>query len=352
MRDFDYQTRCEKLLTPRIVQMLNLIHENKGRQDLFIETHTDALSSLKEIALIQSTDASNRIEGIYTSDQRLRALVKDKVEPHNRNESEIAGYRDVLTLIHESYDHIPVSSSVMTQLHRNLYQYTGSGYGGKFKNVDNVIEERDNQGNRFVRFSPVSAFETPQAIDRIIQSYTSALKHEEINPLLLISLFILDFLCIHPFTDGNGRMSRLLFLLLLYKSGYIGGKYISVEKIIEEAKDTYYEALYLSSQNWHEGTNNDVPFVEYSLGIIISVYRELALRVDLITNSGITKQNRIKRIMEGQLGEITKRELMDMNPDISETTIEDVLSGLVKEGIIKKIGGGRYTSYVYNRRNQ
>ena len=352
MREFDYLSRCKKLLTPRIVQMLNSIHENKGRQDLYIETHADALLSLKEIALIQSTEASNRIEGIYTSDQRLRAIVKDKTAPRNRNESEIAGYRDVLTLIHESHDHIPLSSSVITQLHRDLYQYTGSNYGGKFKISDNVIEEKDKQGNRVIRFLPVSSFETPLAIDKIIQSYTDALKREEINPLLLITLFILDFLCIHPFSDGNGRMSRLLFLLLLYKAGYIGGKYISVEKNIEETKETYYEALFESSQSWHEGLNNDAPFVEYSLGIILSVYRELASRANLVTSTTITKQNRIRWILKEHLGEITKRALMDMNPDISETTIEDVLSGLVKEGFIKKIGGGRYTSYVYNHEDQ
>lgn len=349
MRNLNYQERCDKLLTPRIVQMLTVIHESKGRQDLYIEANTDALTSLKEIALIQSTDASNRIEGIYTSDERLKALVKNKTEPRNRNESEIAGYRDVLKMIHDSHDHIPVSVNVITQLHRDIYRYSGSGLGGKFKSVDNIIEEKDVKGNRFIRFAPVSAFETPQAMDQLIQAYTEVKKQAFINPLLVNSLFILDFLCIHPFSDGNGRLSRLLFLLLLYKEGYIAGKYISIEKIIESTKETYYEALYDSSLNWHEGTNIDLHFVEYSLGVIIAVYRELGTRVDLLTKSGVTKQMRIKRNVEDHLGEITKRELIEMNPDISETTIEDVLSSLVKDGIIKKIGGGRYTSYVYNR---
>jgi Fic family protein len=349
MRNYDYQKRCEKLLTPRIVQMLNVIHESKGKQDLYIEAHSDALSSLMGIALVQSTNASNRIEGIFTSDQRLRDLVTKKTEPRNRNESEIAGYRDVLTLIHESYDYIPVSTNIVIQLHRDLYRYTGSELGGKFKSVDNVIEERDGFGNSFVRFTPVNAFETPQAVDEMIKAYSETKKEEFINHLILTSLFVLDFLCIHPFSDGNGRMSRLLFLLLLYKAGYIGGKYISMEKLIEETKETYYESLYESSQGWHEGLNNDHPFVEYSLGVIIAMYRELDSRVELITNSGITKQMRIQLIMKDQFGEITKRELMNMNPDISETTIEDALADLVKKGIIKKIGGGRYTSYVYNR---
>jgi Fic family protein len=349
MHNFNYLRRCEKLLTPRIVQMLNVIHESKGRQDLYIEANADALSGLKQISMIQSTEASNRIEGIVTSDQRLRALVKEKTEPRNRNESEIAGYRDVLSMIHEGYDHIPLSTNVIKQLHRDMYRYSGSGLGGRYKSSDNVIEEKDGSGDRFVRFNPVSAFETPLVMDRFIQAFDEAQNLEYLNPLLIDSLAILDFLCIHPFSDGNGRISRLLFLLLLYRAGYIGGKYISIEKIIEGTKETYYDALYESSQNWHEGMNNDLPFVEYSLGIIISLYRELDTRVSLITSSGMTKKLRIRRIMEESLGKITKRELLEMNPDISETTIEDVLAELVKEGTITKIGGGRYTSYVYTR---
>jgi Fic family protein len=349
MHNFNYLRRCEKLLTPRIVQMLNVIHESKGRQDLYIEANADALSGLKQISMIQSTEASNRIEGIFTSDQRLRALVKEKTEPRNRYESEIAGYRDVLSMIHEGYDHIPLSTNVIKQLHRDMYRYSGSGLGGRYKSSDNVIEEKDGSGDRFVRFNPVSAFETPLVMDRFIQAFDEAQKLEYLNPLLIDSLAILDFLCIHPFSDGNGRISRLLFLLLLYRAGYIGGKYISIEKIIEGTKETYYDALYESSQNWHEGMNNDLPFVEYSLGIIISLYRELDTRVSLITSSGMTKKSRIRRIMEESLGKITKRELLEMNPDISETTIEDVLAELVKEGTITKIGGGRYTSYVYTR---
>jgi Fic family protein len=349
MHNFNYLRRCEKLLTPRIVQMLNVIHESKGRQDLYIEANADALSGLKQISMIQSTEASNRIEGIFTSDQRLRALVKEKTEPRNRYESEIAGYRDVLSMIHEGYDHIPLSTNVIKQLHRDMYRYSGSGLGGRYKSSDNVIEEKDGSGDRFVRFNPVSAFETPLVMDRFIQAFDEAQNLEYLNPLLIDSLAILDFLCIHPFSDGNGRISRLLFLLLLYRAGYIGGKYISIEKIIEGTKETYYDALYESSQNWHEGMNNDLPFVEYSLGIIISLYRELDTRVSLITSSGMTKKLRIRRIMEESLGKITKRELLEMNPDISETTIEDVLAELVKEGTITKIGGGRYTSYVYTR---
>ena len=227
------------------------IHEYKGEQALFIEAKADTLTKLVEIAKIQSTEASNKIEGIYTSDERLKKLVQDKTTPHTRNEQEIAGYRDVLATIHESFDYIPPKSSLILQLHRDLYKFSGASYGGNYKTVDNVIAETDTQGNKSVRFQPLPAWETPEAMDDLCQAYEEAVGQGEMDPLLLISMFVLDFLCIHPFNDGNGRMSRLLTLLLLYRAGYIVGKYISIEKLIEESKETYYEALQQSSQKWH-----------------------------------------------------------------------------------------------------
>ena len=348
MRSFEYSLRSEKLFSPKIVMLLNQIHEYKGKQDLFIEVNKNVLSSLLDIAKIQSTEASNRIEGIFTSDARLRALVNDKVEPRNRNESEIAGYRDVLSTIHDSYEYINLSSGVILQLHRNLYNYSGYGFGGKFKNADNVIEERDGQGNRFVRFQPMSAFETPEAIERICKASDAALKKNTIDPLLIVPLFILDFLCIHPFNDGNGRMSRLLTLLILYKSGYIVGKYISFEKIVEQTKETYYDTLQESSQGWHEGNNNDSPFVEYTLAVILSTYKEFSSRIEYLSSKGYSKQERIRMVIKNHLGQITKKEISEFCPDISVTLIEATLSGLIKNNEITKIGGGRYTSYVFN----
>ena len=225
MRVYDYSKKWQQLLTPEIVTMLSQIHEFKGEQNLFIEAQSDTLTQLVEIAKIQSTEASNKIEGIFTSDERLKKLVTNKTTPRSRNEQEIAGYRDVLSTIHDSYEFIPVRPSIILQLHRDLYKFSGKSIGGAYKNADNVIAEEDNEGNRFVRFQPIPAWETPDAIETLCDAFDDAIARNEADPLLIIPMFILDFLCIHPFNDGNGRMSRLLTLLLLYRAG------ISLENI-------------------------------------------------------------------------------------------------------------------------
>lgn len=352
MRKFDYNDKWENLLTPEIVAQLTAIHEFKGEQNLFIEAKSDTLNSLLEIAKIQSTEASNKIEGIYTSDERLKNLVLNKTMPKTRGEQEIAGYRDVLATIHHSYEFIPVRPSIILQLHRDLYKFSGKSIGGAYKNSDNIIAEEDAEGNRFVRFQPLPAWETPEAIEQICNAFNDVMSRGEADPLLIIPMFILDFLCIHPFNDGNGRMSRLLTLLLLYKAGYIVGKYISIEKVIETSKDTYYEALQSSSQDWHEEKNDYAHFVRYMLGVILSAYREFSERVKVLTTSGMSKPDRIREIIKDTLGKITKTEIMHKCPDISQVTIQRTLNELVKNGKIIKIGGGRYTSYAWNREKE
>lgn len=349
MRVYEYNKQWQKLLTPEIVTMLSQIHEYKGEQNLFIEAQADTLTQLVEIAKIQSTEASNKIEGIYTSDERLKKLVTNKTTPKTRNEQEIAGYRDVLSTIHESYKYIPVKPTIILQLHRDLYKFSGKAIGGSYKNADNVIAEEDDEGNRFVRFEPVPAWETPSAIEELCAAFDDVISRNEADPLLIIPMFILDFLCIHPFNDGNGRMSRLLTLLLLYRAGYIVGKYISIEKVIEESKTTYYEALQNSSYGWHEEENDYSHFVRYMLGVILSAYRDFSSRVRALTTSGLSKPERIQEIIKDTLGKITKAEIIQKCPDISQITVQRTLNELVKNGDVVKIGGGRYTSYVWNR---
>ena len=349
MRDYNYREKWKKLLTPEIVKKLTLIHEYKGEQRLFIEAHKDELNKLVEIAKVQSTEASNRIEGISTADDRLKNLVQAKTTPRNRDESEIAGYRDVLNTIHESYNYIPISANYILQLHRDLYKFLGSVDGGIFKTSDNIIRETDMDGNECIRFKPVAAWETPPSIDELCKAFYEA--KAEVDLLLLDFMFILDFLCIHPFNDGNGRMSRLLTLLLLYQSDFIVGKYISIEKIIEESKETYYEVLQESSMNWHENLNDYKPFVNYMLGVIVKAYKEFESRVKLLTDSGLSKTDRIREIIKYHIGTITKSELIEMNPDISDTTIQRALADLLKSGEIQKIGGGRYTKYIWKEEN-
>lgn len=351
MRTFDYKALYPSLLSPEIVGYLSQIHEYKGKQTLFIKAKPDALSELLDIAKIQSTEASNRIEGIYTSDDRLKKLVQSKTMPKTRNEREIAGYRDVLSTIHDSYGFIPPRPGMILQLHRDLYKFSGMNVGGVYKATDNVIEEARGD-ERFVRFVPVESWQTPEAMEMICQALNDALGDPQIDPLLVIPLFILDFLCIHPFSDGNGRMSRLLTLLLLYRSGYIVGKYISVEKEIADSKETYYEALHDSSVGWHEGKNDPLPFVRYMLGIIVASYREFASRVELLTHRDLSKPDRVREIIRGSLGKITKAEIMAKCPDISQVTVQRTLTELLQNDEIIKLSGGRYTAYVWNREKE
>ena len=348
MRTLDYKKEYQKLLSPEIVSFLAQIHEQKGQQNLFIEAHKDALSELLEIAKIQSTEASNRIEGIITTDDRLKKIVLDKTTPKGRSEREIAGYRDVLNTIHENYDFIPVRPNMILQLHRDLYKYSNLAIGGSFKNSDNIIAEELPDGTKRVRFQPVPAWETSEAMDILCSTFVDALADVELDSLILIPMFILDFLCIHPFNDGNGRMSRLMTLLLLYQSGYFVGKYISIERLIADSKETYYEALQDSSAGWHEGTNDYLPFVRYMLGIVVAAYREFTSRVDILITRGLTKPERVREIIRSTTGRITKTQIMKQCPDISQKTVERALKELMDSGRIIKIGGGRYTSYTWN----
>ena len=348
MRTLDYKKEYQKLLSPEIVSFLAQIHEQKGQQNLFIEAHKDALSELLEIAKIQSAEASNRIEGIITTDDRLKKIVLDKTTPKGRSEREIAGYRDVLNTIHENYDFIPVRPNMILQLHRDLYKYSNLAIGGSFKNSDNIIAEELPDGTKRVRFQPVPAWETSEAMDILCSTFVDALADVELDSLILIPMFILDFLCIHPFNDGNGRMSRLITLLLLYQSGYFVGKYISIERLIADSKETYYEALQDSSAGWHEGTNDYLPFVRYMLGIVVAAYREFTSRVDILITRGLSKPERVREIIRSTTGRITKTQIMKQCPDISQKTVERALKELMDSGWIIKIGGGRYTSYTWD----
>ncbi|MFD0705437.1 Fic family protein [Alloscardovia venturai] len=350
MRVFDYQAEYSKLLTPEIVSLLGKLHEFRGRHALLEGVGDDELSSLLEVAKIQSTEASNRIEGIVTTEDRLAKLVRDKTMPKNRSEKEIAGYRDVLTTIHESYEYIPVKSGSILQLHRDLYRYSGKSIGGNFKDSDNVIAETSSDGSRRVRFEPVHAWETPDYVRQLCESYNETAAQGELDSLILIPMFILDFLCIHPFNDGNGRMSRILTLLLLYRSGYFVGKYVSIEKLIADNKETYYEVLYDSSMGWHEGKNNYEPFVSFMLGIIVAAYRDFSERVELIADREVTKPDRVRGIIKAHLGKITIAEIMRECPDISKITVQRAVKHMLDRNEIIKIGGGRYTSYTWNER--
>lgn len=346
MKKLDYEKYKDKYLKKDILDMITRIHEYKGKTSILLDIKKDTLNTLIEIAKIQSIDSSNRIEGIFTSDKRLKELVNEKSKPRNRNEEEILGYREVLKIVHESYDYVNISSNYILQMHKELYAYSKKSIGGHFKNSDNFIAETDEKGNEKIRFKPVSAFQAPTYIEDLCNEYNKVIKNNTVEELILIPIFILDFLCIHPFSDGNGRMSRLLTLLLLYKHDYIIGKYISIEKLIEKTKETYYESLQDSSFNWHENESNYEPFIRYFLGIIIKAYRELEDRINDIGSKKVTKTDRITNIVYSKLGKFTKKEILEECYDISKITVERTLNDLLKKGKIIKHSNGIKAFYT------
>ena len=348
MRNYDYGEKWKKLLVPEIVSLLTTIHEYKWKQRLIAKRYTGVLSDLEDTARIRSTKSSNIIDGIYTSDERLKKIVLDKTVPRNRNEQEIAGYRDVLNTIHRDYDYIPIRSTLILQLHRDLYKFRGPGAGGFFKNADNTINDVDENGNGRFRFQPVSSLETPEAVEQLCAAYDQILKEMYVDPLLIMPMFILDFLCINPFRDGSGRMSRLLTLLLLYQAGYYVGKYVSIEALIERTKDSYYESLQASLTGWHEETNDYAPFVKYLLGVTAASYLEFFERTKLITSEKMSKPERIAEEIRNHAGTITRAELVEQIPNVSQTTVQRTLTELTKQGRIIKLGASRNIRYRWN----
>ena len=351
MRQFDYTTIPDELLAPEIANLVSTIHEYRGRQDLYLQAKPETLDALQEVAIIQSTKASNAIEGIHTGDAALVKLMSENTAPRNRAEEEIAGYRDVLATIHENYPYINVTPGVILQLHRDLYRHSSASIGGRWKDSDNSIVEYNAKGNPRIRFKPTPALQTPAAIDDLCRAYNDATERDTYDPLVLSAMFVFDFVCIHPFNDGNGRMSRLLTLLTLYRANYLVGRYVSGERIIEESKETYYEALAASSTGWQDGTNTYAPFVRYQLGIVLAAYREFESRmstVDISLSTG-TKAQRVREVFDRRLGKITKRDILAECPDTSAVTVERALKAMLDAGEIEKVGAGRSTGYILRR---
>ena len=347
MRTFDYSKLENKAWDTDILNLVARIHECKGRQDLYLRQKPVELDRLVEIAKIQSTEASNKIEGIVTTSTRMKQLFEEKTTPRNRDEDEIMGYRDVLNTIHESNEYIPVRSSYILQLHRDLIKKTGLSYGGYFKNVQNYINETRPDGTTFTRFTPVAPYETAEAVEKLCIAYEQAIAKERVDVLLLIPAFICDFLCIHPFNDGNGRMSRLLTLLLLYKSGYVVGKYISIEKHIETTKDQYYDTLEAADVGWHEEKNDPTPFIKYMLKVILASYLEFEERVGMMSEtSRSSAYDIVKAYVNGKIGKFTGAEAVANCPSIGRASVLGALKKLVDEGIVIREGSGRNTFYV------
>ena len=345
MKTFNYSLYESTMWDSEIINLLTQIHEHKGKQELFIQQKPAVLDTLVEIAKIQSIEDSNKIEGIVTTSVRIKELMQEKTTPHNRDEEEILGYRDVLQTIHESYEYIPISSTYILQLHRDLYKYSEKGIGGRYKNTQNSIVEKDELGNMMEIFKPLSPYETPIAIKQLCNELNRALDTKAVDALLLIPIFIHDFLCIHPFNDGNGRMSRLLTTLLLYKQGYVIGKYISLEHKIETNKDGYYISLRSSGIGWSESTENPLPFIKYILRIILAAYIDFESRVNYVDTKA-PAIDLVTQAVNKTLGKFTKNDILDAIPSLSKSTIENMLKQLVEEEYIERHGKGKATFYV------
>jgi len=346
MRKFDYSFLDNGLLPANLINLTGIIYSLKTGAEIRREEYEKIFVELEKAAKVQSVKSSNAIEGIITSDERINQIVNQSSKPINHNEQEIAGYRDALNQIHLNYKEIEFEESTILRLHEVMMSYSGDQYAGKYKDENNLIIEEDEEGNRKVRFRPVSAKETPKAIEQLVLAYMEAKNNSNINQLLLIPCVVLDFLCIHPFKDGNGRISRLLSLLLLYKNGFDAGKYISFEEQISNNKGYYYESLKESSDKWDENENTYIPFIQSFLSTLYMCYKELDKRFNVMNSKKITKKARIEATVLNSLTAISKAEVCSVLPDVSPTTVESVLSVMVKDGRVQKIGNGRSSRYI------
>ena len=344
MRTFNYSAIRDYLWDSEILGLIAAIYKEAGKQELYLKQRPEELEKLIEIAKIQSTEASNAIEGIVTTSTRIKQLVEEKTTPKNRDEQEIAGYRDVLNIIHENFDVIPISQNYILQLHKILYSHMNNFMAGKTKNVQNYISATYPDGHVQVLFTPMAPCETPEAIDKICEEYNLAIGNMELEPLILIPVFIHDFLCIHPFNDGNGRMSRLLTTLLLYRNGFYVGRYISLEGKIAKNKDMYYDALSRSQDGWHEGTEDIIPFIKYMLGIILAAYKDFEDRMDLI-GVKLSALEIVRRASKNKLGRFNKQDIRELCPNLSDSSIEGALRKMLSSGELKREGKGKNTCY-------
>ena len=344
MRAFNYSAIKNQKWDSEILGLIAAIYKEAGKQELYLKQRPEELEKLVEIAKVQSTEASNAIEGIVTTNTRIRQLVEEKTTPKNRDEQEIAGYRDVLGLIHESFDVIPITQNYILQLHKILYSHMNNPMAGRTKNVQNYISATHSDGHVEILFTPLPPYETPEALDRICAEYNRVTGNMEIEPLIAIPVFIHDFLCIHPFNDGNGRMSRLLTTLLLYRSGFYVGKYISLEAKIAKNKDLYYDALGQAQIGWHEGKEDAVPFIKYLLGTLLAAYKDFEDRFALVETK-FSALETVKRATLNKVGRFTKQDIRELCPSLSVSSIEGALRKLVASGELKREGSGKNTCY-------
>lgn len=339
MNSFEGDTIPALPLTHDVMRSVARLHEYRGREQLYTKQARQALNTLKEVAVIRSTESSNRIEGVEAAPERIKKLVEESTAPETRSEQAIAGYRDVLATIHTHHEDIDFSPDLVRQFHRDLFKYTSSS-GGDWKSTDNDIIEQHPDGTEVVRFETVPPYRTPEYMERLHDRFERAWTAGTVDKLVLIAAYVLDFLCIHPFLDGNGRMARLLTLLLLYKADFGVGQYVSLETLVEDSRERYYESLYASSQGWHEGEHTLLPWTEYFLGILLAAYEDFEDRVGELKTRRGAKTQRIRDAVDRLSDGFKTREVEELCPSVSRSLIRKVFNDLKEEGKIWAEGHG------------
>ncbi|MBP7937520.1 MAG: Fic family protein [Phycisphaerae bacterium] len=339
MRSFQHDHIRHQRVAHELVSTIRQIGTFQGKQDLYAQQSPEMLETLRQVAIIQSTESSNRIEGVTVPADRFKELMAKKVRPKDRPEQEVAGYRAVLDMIHGRHADMKLSPKLILQMHGDMFRLVQGG-GGKFKTKDNRIVEHLPDGRTRLRFQPVSAVGTPKHVQELCHLYQHETDEGRIDPLLLIPSFVLDFLCIHPFADGNGRMARLLTLLLLYQAGFHVGRYISLERIIERTKESYYETLYKSSQDWHDGEHDLTPWWSYWAGTVLAAYREFSERVGTFTTARGAKGELVAQAIERLPARFRITQIEELCPGVSRETVRKVLNRLKVSRKIKCVRRG------------
>ncbi len=348
MHKFTYDFLKEKTITSDLFTLSNIITDLRNKTNARKQLNKSLFNKLETIAIKESVEGSNAIEGIFTTEERIKEILENNSKPHTHNEEEIAGYHDAIKFIKENYEYLSFDEKTIKTIHMMIVaRHVGYDKGGKYKTSDNVIAEKYPNGTiKRIIFTPTKAKDVDKAMKELSLAYQVARDDYEIPSLLLIPCVILDFLSIHPFSDGNGRVSRLLTLLLLYKEGYDIGKYISFENQINKYKGYYYDALERCQNGWHESKNTYYPFIIFTFQILYECYKEINKRF-VTTKSGKEKKNeRIEAVIFNSVVPISKAEILKLLPDISITTIEKVLANLIKENKIYKIGTYKNAKYL------
>ena len=344
MHVFDYRF-LKDAIPANLAGLSDILYDLRARDQMRRSSNSSVFQNLRKSAIVESVESSNAIEGIVTTGARIREIVQNNAAPHTHDEHEIFGYKNALQEIYDDDFSEDLSEELVCHFHRLLLEATSPEEAGVYKKENNWIQERSPEGRISVRFIPTKAKDTREAMEQWVLAYHEARQESGISKLFLVGCVIVDFLCIHPFTDGNGRVSRILTTMLLQQNGFDIGRYISLERKINEYKAGYYDALKQASEGWHENKNDYTPFMIFLSQILYACYKDLDMKFIRNSTSQIPKSKQVEALLLQTFVPVSKEEILHRLPDISVTTVERVLGRMVKEGTIEKIGTYRNARY-------